>query len=107
MSNRRSPHRSSKLPTKIKMRFLGVGSPHPQLEVSTVARASGAENELLEVQVQNGRWLHPRFGIGAGVLGSRPASVLLAEIPRLQEQGTHHHVSLHEMRGVGIVRGHV
>jgi hypothetical protein len=45
----------------------------------------GVENELLEVQGQNGRRLHPRFPIGAGVLGSRPASVLLEEIAWLQE----------------------
>ena len=65
----------------------------------------GAENELLEMQGENGGWLHPRFSIGPGVLGCRPAPVLLEEVPWLQEQRAHNDISLHEMRSVGIVRG--
>src|SRR5262249_49601706 len=56
---------------------------------------------------KNGRWLYPRCPNGPGVLGCRPASVLLEAISWLQEQRAHHDLSLHEMRSVGIVRGEV
>src|SRR5258705_978081 len=49
----------------------------------------------------DGRWLHTRLPIGARVRGSRREAVVLEENARLQEQGTHHDVSLHEVWSPG------
>jgi hypothetical protein len=60
---------------------------------------------LLMMPGPNGRRLHSRFRIGPGVLGTRPASVLLEEVHGLQKPHSHYDLSMSQVRAPGVVRG--
>jgi hypothetical protein len=62
-------------------------------------------DELLEMPQPNGRRLHSRYRLSSGVLGCRPASFRLEAVYGLQEQNSHHDVSMHEVRAPNVVRG--